>query len=163
MSEQVWEPPRSDVTVEDVKRVLEVGRLLISALTPEELAALPEEVERWKAGAEPVYKLDHCSTDDSPHESSEPALRTHEDSQWHFTDKLRHWVKLRRISRRCLTERSNLDSAYVHRLITGERRNPSPLTVVKLSLGLGLTSMEVDRLLDAAGHPSLADLLASIF
>lgn len=35
-------PVKAEVTVEDVKRVLEVGRILMSALTPEELDQLRE-------------------------------------------------------------------------------------------------------------------------
>jgi hypothetical protein len=35
-----WCPKRKDVTVEDVKRVLAAGRLLLSALSPEELDEL---------------------------------------------------------------------------------------------------------------------------
>ena len=34
--------PRPSVTIEDVNRVLEVGRLLLSVLTPEELQELQE-------------------------------------------------------------------------------------------------------------------------
>jgi hypothetical protein len=33
-------PVKTEVTVEDVKRVLEVGRILLAALTPEELDQL---------------------------------------------------------------------------------------------------------------------------
>jgi transcriptional regulator with XRE-family HTH domain len=82
---------------------------------------------------------------------------------WQFTDRLNHWVNLRRLSRRRLAERSDLDPAYVHRLITGERRNPSPPTVLKLALGLGLTADDTDILLEAAGFPPIDELTNSIF
>ena len=44
MAEQLNSPDtiQPEVTVEDVKRVLEVGKILISALTPEELDQLRE-------------------------------------------------------------------------------------------------------------------------
>ncbi len=82
---------------------------------------------------------------------------------WRFTELLGHWVKLRRLSRRRLADRSDLDSAYIHRLITGERRNPSPPTVLKLALGLGLTAVDTDTLLNAAGYPPINELTSSIF
>ena len=82
---------------------------------------------------------------------------------WRFSELLGHWVKLRRLSRRRLAERSDLDSAYVHRLVTGERRNPSPPTILKLALGLGLTAEDTDALLNAAGYPPIDELTNSIF
>ena len=44
MAEQLTpaDPVKPEVTVEDVKRVLEVGKILMSALTPEELDQLRE-------------------------------------------------------------------------------------------------------------------------
>ena len=44
MAEQLVlaDPIKPEVTVEDVKRVLEVGKILMSALTPEELDQLRE-------------------------------------------------------------------------------------------------------------------------
>jgi hypothetical protein len=44
MAEQLKSPDtiQPEVTVEDVKRVLEVGKILMSALTPEELDQLRE-------------------------------------------------------------------------------------------------------------------------
>ena len=40
------------VTVEDVNRLLEVGRLLFSVLTPEEIEALQEEFAKFSASEE---------------------------------------------------------------------------------------------------------------
>ena len=41
---------RQEVTIEDVNRVLEVGRLLLSVLTPEELAELSAETRLEDGG-----------------------------------------------------------------------------------------------------------------
>ena len=82
--------------------------------------------------------------------------------EWRFTDKLRHTVNHRRLSQRRVAERSNLDAAYVNRLLTGERRNPSAQTIIKLALGLALSADETDELLDAAGYPAIKDLFNNI-
>lgn len=82
---------------------------------------------------------------------------------WPFTDKLNHWFKRRRLSAYRLAERSELDPSYVHRLLSGERRNPRPPTVLKLALGLGLTATDADDLLDSAGYPPIKELTDSIF
>lgn len=82
--------------------------------------------------------------------------------EWRFTDKLRHMVNHRRLSQRRVAERSNLDAAYVNRLLTGERRNPSAQTIIKLALSLALSADETDELLDAAGYPAIKDLFNNI-
>jgi hypothetical protein len=48
-----------------------------------------------------------------------------------------------------------MDVGYVHRLVNGEKRNPSRDTVIKLGLGMRLDVVDVDALLLAAGHAPL--------
>ena len=82
---------------------------------------------------------------------------------WKFTDRLRSWTNVRRLSRRRLAARSGLDVAYVHRLVTGEKWNPSASTVLRLALGCALTAAETDELLGCAGYPPMHELIHSIF
>lgn len=59
-----------------------------------------------------------------------------------------------------LAELSEVDRAYLHRLLSGEKKNPSIKTVLELFLGLSRsqkppTLAELDELLKAGGHPPL--------
>ena len=54
-----------------------------------------------------------------------------------------------------------VDVAYLHRLVSGSKKNPSRDIVLRLSVGLGLNVAETDELLMAAGHaPLLRDKFA---
>ena len=50
---------------------------------------------------------------------------------------------------------AHLDSAYVYRLIRGEKSHPSPNTIIRLALALQLTVAQTDELLMAAGYKPL--------
>jgi hypothetical protein len=54
MSEEITKnlPTISEVTIEDVNRLLEVGRMLLSVLTEEEIEELQEILSRQKSGEE---------------------------------------------------------------------------------------------------------------
>ena len=54
MSEEITKnlPTISEVTIEDVNRLFEVGRMLLSVLTEEEIEELQEILSRQKSGEE---------------------------------------------------------------------------------------------------------------
>lgn len=47
-------PISNSVTVEDVNRILEVGKLLLTVLTPEELASLQQLID---PGFQPIHEI----------------------------------------------------------------------------------------------------------
>ena len=54
-----------------------------------------------------------------------------------------------------LAAAAHLDTAYVYRLIKGEKSHPSPNAIIRLALALQLTVSQTDELLMAAGYMPL--------
>lgn len=54
-----------------------------------------------------------------------------------------------------LSERTDIDTAYILSLEHGTKNNPSRDIVIRLGIGLGLDVQEIDELVTSAGHLSL--------
>ncbi len=70
-----------------------------------------------------------------------------------FTSILRaHCERAGKLHYDTLAAAADLDTAYVYRLIKGEKSHPSPNTIIRLALALQLTVPQTDELLMAAGY-----------
>lgn len=54
-----------------------------------------------------------------------------------------------------LSDRSNVDVAYLHRLESGAATNPGRNVVIRIAIGLGLGLYKTEELLLASGHLTL--------
>ena len=77
-----------------------------------------------------------------------------------FATKLGGLIRKAGVTRYRLTEKTDLDGAYVHRLASGERDNPSRDIVISLGMGLmalseDITIHDVNDLLLSAEHAPL--------
>ncbi|MDP9411197.1 MAG: helix-turn-helix domain-containing protein [Chloroflexota bacterium] len=77
--------------------------------------------------------------------------KTHE-----FARTLRGLARLAGKSERELAGIAGIDDAYVRRLMTGEKANPSPATVIRLAIALVACPDLIRR------HPTVADALPAL-
>ncbi len=91
-----------------------------------------------KRRKQPINQFEYLSTDSS----FTSLLRNHceRNGRWHYD---------------ALAAASHLDTAYVYRLIKGEKSHPSPNAIIRLALALQLTVLQTDELLMSAGYMPL--------
>lgn len=80
----------------------------------------------------------------------------------YFTSTFRNLVKKSRVTCYRISQYSHVDEAYLWRLMKGDKNNPSPETVVKISLALAhlsdnTTIYDINDLFKAIGHPLLTE------
>ena len=79
-----------------------------------------------------------------------------------FAGVFRDLVEKSGVTRYRIAQYSHVDEAYLCRLMEGEKTNPSPEIVVRISLSLAhlsdkITIYDIDRLFKAIGHPLLRE------